>query len=262
MIITLTTDFGLSDPFVGIMKGVILSIAPEARIVDITHDIRSYDVSEASFLVNSSFRYFPDGTIHAVIVDPGVGSMRRPIAARAKNHYFVAPDNGVLSYILHTERSEPPPSVYRITNEALFRKPVSHTFHGRDIFAPIAGYLARGAAIETVGEAITDFAIKSPPRPVIRGKKLVANVVHIDKFGNIVTNLRAEDLQPGFRIRVAGHEVSQLCRTFSHAEPGELCAVEGSTGYVEIALNQSSAANRLNVACGTEIEVETGMRIT
>src|SRR5262249_24663388 len=155
----------------------------------ITHDIRSYDVEEAAFLVSSSFQYFPQGTIHLVVVDPGVGSMRRPIAAHARDHYFVAPDNGVLSYILHTDYQTPPPSVYRITNETLFRKPVSHTFHGRDIFAPTAGHLAQGVPIETMGEAIMDFAIQSLPRPTPRGKRLVASVLHIDKFGNIVTNL-------------------------------------------------------------------------
>ena len=258
MIITLTTDFGLSDPFVGIMKGVILGLAPHARIVDVTHEIRSYDIGEAAFLVNSSFQYFPSGTIHVVVVDPGVGSMRRPIAAFAAGHYFVAPDNGVLSYVLHLETSAPP-AVHHITNESLFRQPVSHTFHGRDIFAPTAGHLARGVSLESVGKAIADYAIKPLPLPVARGKKLVATVLHIDKFGNIVTNLRRQDLHAGFKIRLAGQEISQFCRTFSNAEPNELFALEGSTGYIEIGLNQGSAAARLRVSPGTEMEVETGL---
>src|ERR1700686_4838026 len=140
MIITLTTDFGVSDPFVGIMKGVILGVAPEVQLVDITHDIRSYDILEAAFLIDSTYRYFPEGTVHIVIVDPGVGSVRRPMAAAAKGPLFVAPDNGVLSLVLQSE-------AYRITNDSLFLSSVSQTFHGRDIFAPVAAHLAHGTPI-------------------------------------------------------------------------------------------------------------------
>jgi S-adenosyl-L-methionine hydrolase (adenosine-forming) len=259
MIITLTTDFGLSDPFAGIMKGVILSIAPEVQIVDVSHGVASYNVAEAAFLVNSSFRYFPEGTIHVVVVDSGVGSSRRPIAAFAQNHYFVAPDNGVLSYVLHTESPAPPASVHHITNQRLFRNPVSHTFHGRDIFAPTAAHLARGMRLGSVGESITDFDQKPLPRPRSNGpNRLIASVLHIDRFGNIVTSLRRNDLLPPFRIRIAGKEVSDLRRTFSDAAPGELVAVEGSTGYIEIAFNQGSAAGRLQITTGAEMEVETG----
>src|SRR5215470_12743773 len=156
MIITLTTDFGFADPFVGIMKGVILGIAPGSQIVDISHDIRSYDILEAAFVIESSYRYFPAGTIHVVVVDPGVGSARRPLAAAAREHFFVAPDNGVLSYVLHAEPESPPPSAYTITNGSLFLKSVSQTFHGRDIFAPVAAHLARGAPIESVGPRVLD----------------------------------------------------------------------------------------------------------
>jgi S-adenosylmethionine hydrolase len=261
MIITLTTDFGLSDPFVGIMKGVILSIAPEVTIVDITHDIRSYDITEAAFLVNSSYRYFPSGTIHVVIVDPGVGSARRPIAAYAKDQFFVAPDNGVLSYALHTEPLAPMPAVYRISNDSLFQDPVSKTFHGRDIFAPTAAHLARGTPLESVGDRIVDFLKKPLPRARSSGRNaLIANVLRIDKFGNLITNLRRSDLDSGdFIIRVAGLDVTRLCDTFAEAEAGEFFAIEGSTGYIEIALNQGSAAERLSVVRGAEIEVETAI---
>ena len=139
MIITLTTDFGLADPFVGIMKGVIWSIAPDARLADITHEVRAFDILEAAFVLESSYRYFPKGTIHVVVVDPGVGSERRPLAAAAKGHIFVAPDNGVLSWVLDQE-----PAVYWVTDENLFLKPLSRTFHGRDVFAPVAAHLAHG----------------------------------------------------------------------------------------------------------------------
>src|SRR2546426_7340229 len=138
MIITLTTDFGRADPFVGIMKGVILGIAPNAQLVDITHDIRAYDVLEPAFIIDSAYRYFPDGTVHVVVVDPGVGSARRPLAARAKGHTFVAPDNGVLSFVLRTDSAAQTPSAYWIQNQSLFLNSVSQTFHGRDIFAPVA----------------------------------------------------------------------------------------------------------------------------
>ncbi len=251
MIITLTTDFGLSDPFVGIMKGVILGIAPNAQLVDISHDIHSYDIVEAAFLIQSTYRYFPEGTVHIVVVDPGVGSDRRPIAAAAHGQMFVAPDNGVLSAVIENE-------VYHIQNDSMFLDSVSRTFHGRDIFSPVAANLARGASIQSVGPRIIDFIRKPLPRPRSQGDKLVGTVLRIDKFGNIVTNLQRADLSSDFTIHVAGLEITRLCASFSEAEPGEFFAVEGSTGYIELALNQGSAAELLNVQRGAEIEVESG----
>jgi len=252
MIITLTTDFGLSDPFVGIMKGVILGLAPNAQLVDISHDIGSYDIVEAAFLIQTAYRYFPEGTVHMVVVDPGVGSARRPIAAASHSHIFVAPDNGVLSAVIDDE-------VYHIKNHSLFLDSVSRTFHGRDIFAPVAANLARGTAIESVGPRILDFMKKPLPRPTPQGGgKLVGTVLRIDKFGNIITNLQRGDLTSDFTIRVAGLDITRLRATFSEAEPGEFFAVEGSTGFIELALNQGSAADRLKVGRGAEIEVETG----
>src|SRR4051812_36384550 len=150
MIITLTTDFGLADPFVGIMKGVILGIAPEAHIVDITHSITAFDIVEGAVLIDSAYRYFPAGTVHVVVVDPGVGSVRRPIAAAAHGQVFVAPDNGVLSAVLESE-------VYHIQNRSLFLNSISQTFHGRDIFSPVAAHLVKGAPIDSVGPRILDF---------------------------------------------------------------------------------------------------------
>jgi S-adenosyl-L-methionine hydrolase (adenosine-forming) len=252
MIITLTTDFGLADPFVGIMKGVMLGIAPNAQLVDISHDIRSYDILEAAFLIQSTYSYFPESTVHVVIVDPGVGSARRPIVGVAQGHFFVAPDNGVLSGVLQNE-------VYHIKNDSLFLNTVSRTFHGRDIFAPIAAHLARGTPIELIGPRILDFVKNPLPRPRPQGDKLIGTVLRIDKFGNIVTNFRRSDLSPDFTILVAGLPITRLCANFSEADPGEFFAVEGSTGYIELALNQGSAADRLNVCRGAEIEVESGL---
>ena len=258
MIITLTTDFGLADPFVGIMKGVILGIAPEARLVDITHEIRSYDVLEAAFMVETAFRYFPEGTVHVVVVDPGVGSARRPLAAAAEGHLFVAPDNGVLSYVLDAGPSAPPAATHWIDNRSLCLDPVSRTFHGRDVFAPVAAHLARGLPIESVGPRIVDVVKRAFPRLRREGDTLVATILHIDKFGNVITNLRREHLGTGdFTISVGGRTITRLRSTFSEAEPGEFFAVEGSTGYIEIALNQGSAAERLAVERGAEIELET-----
>jgi S-adenosyl-L-methionine hydrolase (adenosine-forming) len=254
-IITLTTDFGLADPFVGIMKGVILGIAPEAQIIDVTHDIRSYGILEAAFMIDSAYRYFPAGTIHVIVVDPGVGSARRPIAAAAKEHTFVAPDNGVLSYILQGDAATP--AAYWIKNPSLFLNAASQTFHGRDIFAPVAAHLALGTPIESVGPRILDFVKKPLPKPRPQGDKLVGTVLRIDKFGNIITNLKRSHLGTDFSIRVAGLSITRLCASFSEAEPGEFFAVEGSTGYIELALNQGSAADRLNVGLGAEIELES-----
>src|SRR5579883_743868 len=249
MIITLTTDFGLSDPIVGIMKGVILGIAPEAQIVDISHEIRSYDIIEGAFLIESTYKYFPDGTVHVVVVDPGVGSARRPIAAASHGHLFVAPDNGVLSGVLDSE-------VYHITNRSLFLNSVSQTFHGRDIFSPVAAHLVKGTPIDSVGQRILDFIKKPLPKPRQQGDKLVGTVLRIDKFGNIITNLRRKNLAEDFMIDVAGLQITRLYTNFSEADPGEFFAIEGSTGFIELALNQGSAADKLKVVRGAEIEVE------
>jgi hypothetical protein len=235
------------------MKGVILGIAPGAQLVDLTHDILSYDIVEAAFTLDASYRYFPVGTIHVIVVDPGVGSERRPIAATADGHIFVAPDNGVLSLVLDTDHA----AVYEITNKSLFPGAVSRTFHGRDIFAPVAAHLARGTPVESVGPRILDF-IKQPfPAPNRRPGRLLGTVLRIDKFGNIITNLRLKDLGHDFSIIVGGVAITNLRRSFSEGAPGEFFAIEGSAGFIELALNQGSAADRLKVEAGAEIEVET-----
>ena len=257
MIITLTTDFGLADPFVGMMKGVILGIAPAVQLVDVTHDIRSYDILEAAFIIAGSYRYFLSGTVHVVVVDPGVGSERRPMAATANGHIFVAPDNGVLSLVLQTDLARFP--AYHITNHSLFHEPVSRTFHGRDIFAPVAAHLAKGTPVESVGPRIVDFVRGPLSIPRHQDDELVGTVLRIDKFGNIITNFRREDLGEKFSIQVAGVSITRLCGTFSEAKPGEFVAIEGSVGFIELALNQGSAAERLKVERGAEIGLATGL---
>src|SRR5262249_16875327 len=185
-------------------------------------------------LIETTYRYFPEGTVHIAIIDPGVGSARRPIAAVSHGHRFIGPDNGLLSAIFENE-------VYQIDNNSLFLNPVSRTFHGRDIFAPVAAHLARGLPVQSVGPRIFDFVQEPLPKPPRNGHKLIGTVLRIDKFGNVITNLRRIDLGSEFTIRVAGLPITRLCRTFSQAEPGQFFAVEGSTGYIEIALNQGSA---------------------
>jgi S-adenosylmethionine hydrolase len=248
MIITLTTDFGLKDPFVGAMKGVILSCNPEVRIVDITHDIPSYDVMEASIVVGDACRFFPAGTVHVVVVDPGVGSTRRPIAVKGSGQcagqVFVGPDNGVFSLVSIASPA------YHITKTDLFHHPVSQTFHGRDIFAPVAAYLASGAPIESVGPVVTGLVTHSAHQKPF--------VLRVDKFGNVLTNLRRDQLGSDFVIRASGIEVRRLLSSYSEALPGEVFAIEGSAGLIELSLNTDSAAVRLKLQRGAEFEVETG----
>jgi len=246
MIITLTTDFGLTDPFVGAMKGVILDISPSALIIDISHHVPSFDIVEASIFVQDACRFFPAGTIHVIVVDPGVGSARRPIALRLaeSGSVFLAPDNGVLSQISRSG------SVRHITNDSLFHHPVSQTFHGRDIFAPVAAHLSKGEPFEFLGPVIEDLVqLEMPRRPVI---------LRVDKFGNLMTNLRSSQLAAGFVIRVNGTEIRRLLTSYAEAESGEIFAIEGSSGLIELCINQNSAAERLNLRRGAEFEVETG----
>jgi S-adenosylmethionine hydrolase len=189
-----------------------------------------------------------------VVVDPGVGSSRHPIAVCSMEHCFVAPDNGVLSLIL---QSDPSAVIYRITNDSLFNEFISYTFHGRDIFAPVAANLARGTPIESVGPRVRSYVLKPFPNPRLEGDKLLGTVLRIDKFGNLVTNFRREHLDSDSSIRVAGISINRFCDTFSDAAPGELCVFEGSTGFIEVALNQGSASEKLKVGRGAEIELES-----
>jgi len=255
-IITLTTDFGSADPYAGIMKGVILSIHRSARIVDISHQVTPFEIPEAAFLIWQAWRYFPKGTVHVVVVDPGVGSLRRPLLAEAGGHYFLAPDNGVLSMVL----SELPHKVRALTAEKYFLKPVSRTFHGRDIFAPVAAHLARGLSPARLGKLVRDYARQEFFKPVHTGKRIwTGSVLRIDRFGNLVTNLHVGEFPTvatrPFILRVGLETVSRFAGTFAECPPGELCLVPGSSGYLEIVMNQASAAQRLGCAPGAPVEL-------
>lgn len=255
--ITLTTDFGHVDHFAGVMKGVILGIAPRARIVDITHDVRAFEMSEGAFVIAETYRYFPEKTVHVVVIDPGVGSARRPILAETAGQFFVAPDNGVLSMIFSRE---PTRKVRHVTNEKYFRHPVSRTFQGRDVFAPVAAHLAAGVPAARFGKTIDDYVRLTFDKPTRTGKRVWTGVVlKVDRFGNLITNLHAEEFPEirtrPFELSAGLRQISRLASTFSDGEPGEFLVIVGSSGFVEIATNQDSAAKLLGCATGSPVEL-------
>jgi len=257
-IITLTTDFGANDHLVGAMKGVILNINPAARIVDINHNVVPYDILDGALCLGNAYKYFPSRTIHVIIVDPGVGTDRRPILVSGEKQFFVAPDNGVLSMIYEREAC----TVRHITAEHYFLNPVSPTFHGRDIFAPTAGWLSKAFQTEAFGEIVTDFVRFTLPKAKANGQSVKGVVLRVDAFGNLMTNLTAEDIPIGaldggpINLAVNGKQVPNFARTFASGNPGEPIAVLGSAGYVEIAVNRGNAARTLGVNRGAEVTLD------
>ena len=257
-IITLTTDFGASDHLVGAMKGVILNINPAARIVDINHNVVPYDILDGALSIANAYTYFPSRTIHVVVVDPGVGTERRPILVSGEKHFFVAPDNGVLSMVYEREAC----TARHITAEHYFLNPVSPTFHGRDIFAPTAAWLSKAFQTEAFGEVVTDFVRFTMPKTKSNGQAVKGVVLRVDAFGNLMTNLKAEDIPIGalgggaIKLAVNGKPVLKFEQTFASGNPGEAIAVLGSAGYVEIAVNRGSAARTLGVNRGAEVTLE------
>ncbi len=261
--VSLITDFGSSDYYVGVIKSVILGINPEAVIVDVCHHVASYDVFDAAYTLAQSYRYFPTDTIHLVVVDPGVGTARRPILARTIDYKFVGPDNGVLSLVYEREESI---EVRHITSEHYFLNPVSQTFHARDVFAPAAGWLSKGVEVDKFGEVISDYAKFTPPKPKRVDEQLIKGVaLRVDKFGNIVTNISPEDVPqlfteepPPFKIVINQQEITKLNLSYSMGKPSELFAIVGSSGFLEICTNRGSAAKTLNATRGVEVGVLIG----
>jgi S-adenosylmethionine hydrolase len=259
-IITLTTDYGTNDHLVGTLKGVILKINPEATIVDITHNVTPYDLLDGALAIGSAYSYFPARTIHVVVVDPGVGTERRPLLVSGETQYFVAPDNGVLSLVYEREES----LLVRHANvEHYYLHPVSKTFHGRDVFAPIASWLAKGAQASAMGEEITDFKKFAMPRPKPADGSLKGAVLRVDSFGNLITNFRAEDLPAAalesgsIQLQVGAQTVSRLVDTFAKGAQGEVFAYIGSSGFVEIGINRGNAAKSLSTGRGTQVTLTT-----
>lgn len=257
-IITLTTDFGLNDHFVGTIKGVILDIVPEAEIVDISHAVQPFDVLDGALAIAQSYAYFPVGTVHMVVVDPGVGTARRPIIVSTDRHHFVAPDNGVLSLVYAREERV---RARHVTAGHYFLQPISSTFHARDIFSPIAAYLAKGVDPEKFGDEISDFTRFNAPKPKPVDEKTMRGVVlKVDRFGNLITNITPQDFpalfeasRPPFKITVGQREVTEIHANYAEGEPNEIFGILGSMGYLEIAANRAAAAQLAGAGKGSEI---------
>jgi hypothetical protein len=255
-IITLTTDYGTNDHLVGVLKGVILKINPDAVIVDITHNVAPFDLLDGALAIASAYPYFPPRTIHVVVVDPGVGTERRPLLVSGQNQYFIAPDNGVLSGVYEKEQNF---VVRNLTAEHYFLQPVSRTFHGRDIFAAVAAWHSKNWQPASMGEEITDFKRFAMPRPKESDGLLRGAILKVDSFGNLMTNFRAEDLAPQalekgtLNLQVGNHAITRLVPTFAVGNAGEAIAYVGSSGYLEIGVNKGSAARTLGIGRGTPV---------
>lgn len=253
-IITLTTDFGAGDTFVGVMKGVILGIFPGAVIVDLTHEIPAQDVMAAAWALKDSARFFPRGTVHLAVVDPGVGSDRRAIALSSQGSLFVGPDNGVFSAFF------PPELAVRLDKPELFLPEISSTFHGRDVFAPVAARLASGAPLADMGSPARDLVAVKLAQAKMQGDTITGQVISVDRFGNLITNVPAEMVPAGksVTIHVCNTEITGLSLCYSDMAKGAVQALSGSHGRIEIALPNGSAAKKLSAGVGAEVEIKIG----
>jgi S-adenosylmethionine hydrolase len=254
-IVTLTSDFGTSDGYVASMKGVLLSLSPDSRLIDISHDVPPHEILPTALIIEATVPYFPPGTVHLVVVDPGVGSARRALAVAARGHYFVGPDNGVFTPFLAEDESA---DVVIIEEERFRLKPYSSTFHGRDLFAPAAAHIARGADYRALGPSF-DGAVKFPwPRPELSDDKLVGTVLHVDHFGNCITSIRESDLPGGWETYyVNGGEVEfgPLRRHYAEVVSGAPLALVNSMGRIELAIAQGNAAVALGIGTGDRVVV-------
>ena len=259
-VVTLTTDFGLNDHFVGTMKGVILNIAPDAEIVDICHSVQPFDVLDGALTIAQAYSYFPTGTIHVVVIDPGVGTERRPIILSTEKQYFVAPDNGVLSLVYAREERL---RVRHVTGEHYFLQPMSNTFHARDLFAPVAGWLAKGVDGAKFGEEISDYVRFNAPKPkAVDANTLRGVILKVDRFGNLVTNFTPQDVPalfqpnpPAFKITVGKREITAIHNNYAEGTPNEVFGILGSMGYLEFAANRGAAVQLVGSGKGTEVVI-------
>jgi S-adenosylmethionine hydrolase len=260
-IITLLTDFGERDPYVGAMKGVILSICPQAKIIDLSHDIEKHNIYEGALFLYSIIKYFPKHTIHLVVIDPGVGSKRKSLILQTDSYFLVGPDNGVLSLAPINAKIQ---KVFEITNPTYFLQPISDTFHGRDIFAPVAAHLANNRAPEKFGPLIEDWIRIEIPKPRVETSEIQGEIIHIDKFGNLITNIpkdivqNRDGLQPKYiQIKIRDRELEiPLCSSYTQVGIGEFLAIFGSTNFLEISKNQENAADALNVKVKEKVSVK------
>lgn len=249
-VITLLTDFGTADYFVGAMKGAILSVNPVATIADITHEVPPQDISSAAFLLLAAYKTFPAGTIHVAVVDPGVGSSRRPIIVSAGEHFFVGPDNGLFTYIYDRETSY---EVFHVTAEKYFREPRSTTFHGRDIFAPVAAALSKGVKAAGFGPKVEDAVrLENSLVAEVKEGRVNGRIIHIDRFGNCITNITRDVFDVG-NLVINGETISKFREYYADSDRNELFAIWGSAGFLEISMNGSSAADKLRIKIGDRI---------
>ena len=256
-IITLMTDFGTSDHYGGVMKGVILNINPQMQIIDITHTIPPQDIQAAAFLIDSAYRYFPIGSIHVIVVDPGVGSERRALVCQTETAYFVCPDNGILTHIL---RNEEHIRTVAVENSAYFLPQVSNTFHGRDIFAPVAAHLSRGVPIGVLGSPVAQPVQLPIPKPQVMDKAIIGHIVWIDSFGNLVTDISHEivkllERRNGLVICAGSARIDHINRSYAESAVGEALAIVGSFNRLEISINQGNAAQILGLKRGDRITI-------
>jgi len=258
--ITLLTDFGTTDPYVAAMKGAALSVNPDVQLVDVSHEVAPHDVAEAGYLLAYSYRHFAAGTVHVAVVDPGVGSERRILAAEVEGQVLMAPDNGLLSLALG---ERPAARLVNVTSARFFRHPVSLTFHGRDIFAPVAAHLTLGVDLGELGPPVADYERFEAGAARATAEGLEGRVIHVDHFGSLVTNITREqvaalgpDAHP--RVHLEGTQIGRILRTYSDVRVGALLAVVGSAGLLEISANRRSAADLLGVGRGTVVRVTRG----
>ena len=261
-VITLLTDFGERDGFIGVMKGVMMQIAPQAVFIDISHSLTAYSISSASFLNHWSFGYFQAGTVHLCVIDPGVGTERRPIAVESQGHFFVAPDNGVLSPIF---RDDPNAKIIALTNSRYWLDFVSDTFHGRDLFSPVAAHLAAGVPIEELGEAISDPVLLPTDPPSLSKDGILCHVRYVDRFGNLVTDLDQNTFYEWAEIQgyssqdviisFADTAIQGISRAYGEKEPGDLVAVFNGYNCLEIAVTTGNASQRTGLGLNATVRV-------
>ncbi len=259
-IVTLLTDFGVESTYPAQMKGVILGRCPQAVPVDLSHGVPRHDIRTAAFMLAASVEAFPEGTVHVGVVDPQVGTPRRVLAASHRGSLFVAPDNGLLTVVLRNDSAGDEASVVSVENETFFRTEVSSTFHGRDIFAPVAGALACGTPLGELGPPAGEYGRIDMPTARRDGPTLRGEVLYVDPFGNLVTNVPAAELEgvdrASLKVRLAGAVIDGLCRAYSDVPAGMLLAYIGSAGLLEVAVNRQSAATRLGAEIGTPVVVQ------
>jgi len=257
MVITLLTDFGWQDGYVGAMKGVILKIAPEARVIDVAHGISPHDITAAALVLRGTYRYFPEGSIHVVVVDPGVGGKRRPLLIATEKYRFIGPDNGVFTLVLREEQKV---QAYELRERKYFLPEVSFTFHGRDIFAPVAAHLALGEEPSRMGPPVpTEDLVQLPiPEPQRKGEAVLGEVIYVDRFGNLVTNISAQTLRgldEDLVLEIGGVKIEGIRRAYEEGEEGEVIALWGSWGLLELATKGRSLREMMGWGKGEKVIV-------